>query len=669
MKKIFLILSLLVSAFAFGQAGYVNIFAKYHWDGGLFRRLGIPAGDSAQFLSGQAQRQGAVYMDTVNTPASPNGFYIYEDPTGGNAPFWNLQTNEEICQNRLISEWNVSWQGVGFNFSVHGGLTNGQGTYQIGCSFYTADSATVTFPAADPDDDRIDIIYLDATGVHTREGELAAPGTAVRPTVDADEILLTEVLVAAGATSPTTITQLIVYNENTESVVTNTGTTTNGANATFVFTGSLSTNVTSINHNDVIYFTKVPDLSTWNVLGFDGLSLAIQLKAIMPTNANIGVALQVGTTTVGTEVIVPLVKTNTSSYQQISIPLSAFGNMSNQSITRVRFRYIRSGNNAQYTGFYLDYIYFINGLSTGPSPQATFTFNPPTGFQVTPTNTQQSPGTWTMSYAPGALPGQYYTREGWVTLPDFVDTVSTLDGRSKVADGGVVDGNELFLQVVDANFPGLMTSAMFNRLDSNYYIGNWGNLDTLAILDSVSPNITRIKSIGCVGCDSIQTSDTTVIFHVPSGGSSLFPTTGTGTATGAVIGEIGANTLEIESGVNTVAEFSSAAISLYGGAPGSGSVLSLQSTAALFGIDGSVFATIGMQDIAGVAQITIDGDNVNVNGAANIVLNSPSYIFSQTLTPASAAATGVAGQFAWDANFIYIATGTNTWKRVSISTW
>lgn len=668
MKKIFLILSLLVSAFAFGQAGYTNIFAKYHWDGGLFRRLGIPAGDSAQFLSGQSQRQGAVYMDTVNTPASPNGFYIYEDPTGGNAPFWNLQTNEEICQNRLISEWSVSWQGVGFNFSVHGGLTNGQGTYQIGCSFYTADSATVTFSAADPDEDRIDIIYLNASGVQVREGELAAPGTAVRPTVDADEILLTEVLVAAGATSPTTITQLVVYNENTESVVTNTGTTTNGANATFVFTGSLSTNVTSINHNDVIYFTKVPDLSTWNVLGFDGLSLAIQLKAIMPTNANIGVALQVGTTTVGTEVIVPLVKTNTSSYQQISIPLSAFGNMSNQSITRVRFRYIRQGNNAQYTGFYLDYIYFINGLSTGPSPQATFTFNPPTGFQVTPTNTQQSPGTWTMSYSPGTLPGQYYTREGWVTLPDFVDTVSTLDGRAKVADGGVVDGNELFLQVVDANFPGLMTSAMFSRLDSNYYIGNWGNLDTLAILDSVSPNITRIKSIGCNGCTDVITTDTTIIFDVTGvGGSSLFPTTGTGTATGSVVGELGANSLTIESGVNTIAQFTSNAVSLFGGAPSSGSVINLQSTLAQIGLDASVFAAITFSDVAGVATTLIDTEDFFLNGTTLVFAGE--YVFSTTDTPSSASDTGVTGQWAWDGSFFYICVATNTWRRVAHATW
>ena len=40
-----------------------------------------------------------------------------------------------------------------------------------------------------------------------------------------------------------------------------------------------------------------------------------------------------------------------------------------------------------------------------------------------------------------------------------------------------------------------------------------------------------------------------------------------------------------------------------------------------------------------------------------------------TKTPASAAATGTTGTIAWDADYIYICTATDTWKRVAISTW
>ena len=38
-------------------------------------------------------------------------------------------------------------------------------------------------------------------------------------------------------------------------------------------------------------------------------------------------------------------------------------------------------------------------------------------------------------------------------------------------------------------------------------------------------------------------------------------------------------------------------------------------------------------------------------------------------TPASASATGTQGQIAWDANYLYVCTATNTWKRSAITTW
>ena len=53
--------------------------------------------------------------------------------------------------------------------------------------------------------------------------------------------------------------------------------------------------------------------------------------------------------------------------------------------------------------------------------------------------------------------------------------------------------------------------------------------------------------------------------------------------------------------------------------------------------------------------------------AANVTLGSRPIL--PTHTPASASATGTAGEVAWDANYIYICTATNTWKRVAISTW
>lgn len=38
-------------------------------------------------------------------------------------------------------------------------------------------------------------------------------------------------------------------------------------------------------------------------------------------------------------------------------------------------------------------------------------------------------------------------------------------------------------------------------------------------------------------------------------------------------------------------------------------------------------------------------------------------------TPASAGAAGTAGDICWDADYIYVCTATNTWKRGAIATW
>jgi hypothetical protein len=74
-----------------------------------------------------------------------------------------------------------------------------------------------------------------------------------------------------------------------------------------------------------------------------------------------------------------------------------------------------------------------------------------------------------------------------------------------------------------------------------------------------------------------------------------------------------------------------------------------------------------MQILAGDAAMEIDAPaGVEFTGgitvADDLTLSSPT-------VPASASATGVAGTVSWDADYIYICTATDTWKRVAISTW
>lgn len=71
---------------------------------------------------------------------------------------------------------------------------------------------------------------------------------------------------------------------------------------------------------------------------------------------------------------------------------------------------------------------------------------------------------------------------------------------------------------------------------------------------------------------------------------------------------------------------------------------------------------------AGNATSTTNIAIGSTTGTSTTTLNG-NIILSKTATPASATATGTAGTIVWDANYIYICTATNTWKRVAISTW
>ena len=63
----------------------------------------------------------------------------------------------------------------------------------------------------------------------------------------------------------------------------------------------------------------------------------------------------------------------------------------------------------------------------------------------------------------------------------------------------------------------------------------------------------------------------------------------------------------------------------------------------------------------GVKEKSTFGGDVTTEGAV-IATGSEA-------TPASATATCVKGQLQWDANYVYMCTASNTWKRSALSTW
>ena len=71
-------------------------------------------------------------------------------------------------------------------------------------------------------------------------------------------------------------------------------------------------------------------------------------------------------------------------------------------------------------------------------------------------------------------------------------------------------------------------------------------------------------------------------------------------------------------------------------------------------IDASGRLLVGTSTQSGGSLLQVNGDRIRV---------------ATSKTPASASDTGVAGEICWDADYVYVCTATNTWKRSALSTW
>ena len=71
-----------------------------------------------------------------------------------------------------------------------------------------------------------------------------------------------------------------------------------------------------------------------------------------------------------------------------------------------------------------------------------------------------------------------------------------------------------------------------------------------------------------------------------------------------------------------------------------------------------------------LGDFSIDATSGNITLTADTVaVGSDSVVVTQSKTPGSPTATGTAGEICWDADYIYVCTATNTWKRAALSTW
>ena len=94
-----------------------------------------------------------------------------------------------------------------------------------------------------------------------------------------------------------------------------------------------------------------------------------------------------------------------------------------------------------------------------------------------------------------------------------------------------------------------------------------------------------------------------------------------------------------------------------------GAVLSAVTTNVGSGTEAFNLQVLLMAAGSGAATVATFNSNGNFGIVGNTI-NVP-----VTRTPASAAATGTAGDICWDSSYIYVCVATDTWKRVAITTW
>ena len=68
-------------------------------------------------------------------------------------------------------------------------------------------------------------------------------------------------------------------------------------------------------------------------------------------------------------------------------------------------------------------------------------------------------------------------------------------------------------------------------------------------------------------------------------------------------------------------------------------------------------------------QTKVDQFSNDGTGCETTSLKTGRFGIAALSTPASSSATGTTGEIRVDANYIYVCTATNTWKRTQINTW
>lgn len=276
----------------------------------------------------------------------------------------------------------VTWSGSGLKFYISAG------NFSIQCKNYYGESDSVTLAAADPTNPRFDVIYRDTSGNVGVITGTPSPNPALPQINPAYQIALTYVLVEAGATTPSGITNRLIYDENLQVAGGEWNTLATNVNV-FPNQTPVASNLIRSTYWDHVYALGAAYSNTSNisVSSQDVLWFKILFKGFNSYNATQENIIGLGFVQNGVPFIegagITYIKhgtngldtTNKTNWQTIAVPLSQFLNpyqghlYTLDSVYSLSINTINSDTVGGGAEFYIDEINLQSGLvQTGVKP-------------------------------------------------------------------------------------------------------------------------------------------------------------------------------------------------------------------------------------------------------------------------------------------------------------
>lgn len=229
-----------------------------------------------------------------------------------------LETAAEQNGTALVSGGIVVWEsGLTFRISA--------ATYYIGSTLYTSAEQTVTLSAADGSNPRIDVLYLNTSGIFGAVTGTAAASPS-EPDIDpSTQLKRTFVLVGAAVSAPAGVSDENIYLENTEWTGTSSGSGWTLNSATSPYAGTVNIVAAAVAANGYISYDHGAAIT---LTSYDVLSLFVKPTVAFPSGRVLRVQWYNNGVALGTPVTIASgywgFNASTLAYQFVAIPMANF---------------------------------------------------------------------------------------------------------------------------------------------------------------------------------------------------------------------------------------------------------------------------------------------------------------------------------------------------------